>query len=802
MATKFKERMSATAKNANKQEWYKHKANLLDSQHFSLGSTQGSDAYRSMKVNYDLFNNICDMDQLNHVCNPTKGDMPAKMANRDIVSSKVKSILGMELKRAFPWHILAINDGATTRKEQEETKRMRDYVVSSIIDPIRKEIEMRKAEEAKGQQLTPEDQERINQEVEEELRTQTPEEVKKYMTREHQDPAEIMTTHLLKYLVEKLDLNNKFNTKFKHALLSAKGVMYQGAINGHPVAWNVNSMNFNHDPNPDLSCIEDGEFASCSYNMSPSQLIQNFPNSFTNEEIDRIYESWSGNAPGYDDEDLFALAERQAKGDTREELSGLTAVHFVWRSLRRIGFLSYRDQKGNLAEKMVDEDYSLNTDFGDIKIEWEWVPEIYETWKVKIADPIYLNMQPLPGQFKDIENLYYSKLPYYGVLYDNMNSIPTSLMDRLREYQFYYNVVMFRIDMLMASDKGKKMLININVVNKSGIPMEKWLHYFESTPFMFYDPDEEGSQYNDANTMAKVVDLSLISDIEKYIKIAEYLKTQCGDSTGITQVVEGQIGARDAVTNTKQNLIQTSHILELYFERHNESKKNFLTGLIETAKVAFASSKPRVLSYFLDDMSLQMFTLDVEMLEANTLSLFVSNSIRAQEIKETLEQLTHAAMQNQKVELSDVIAVLRQDSILEAEEVLKVAENNRVEREQAASQNAEKAKAESEEKAREFVREEHAMELEKIQLKADLDKDKALSVAALTGMSFNPETDTDGDGVNDFLEIAKAGLNADIVQRKQKLAEDKFEHEKVIDATKAQNEAKKIKIAQSKNNKK
>lgn len=805
---KSKERLSSAKKNAEKKAWYREQADLLDGNHYDISrGYSGISEYKKMKVNYDLFNNILNLSDFEYVCKPygsEVGELPATMVNRDIVSGKIKAMLGMEMKRPFSWNVMATNPEATTRKEQEEFGRLREYVVSEIMRPIREKIELKKAEQAKGSQLTPEEQEQILQEIEQETQAQTPQEVRKYMQREHQDPAEVMSTQLLNYLWQKCDLKRKFNNTYKHGLLSAVGVMYVGILDGEPEAWNVNSMRFNCDKSPDLDFVEDGEWATCEYRMTPSEIVKHFGNELTNDDIDLIYSCWSGGRkyPGdkYLEDDLFAFDELSNDYD---DSSTIKVVHCTWKSLRKIGFLTYIDEAGNTQETMVDENYKINRDFGDVSIEWEWIPEVYETWKIKVSDPIYVNMRPLPGQFKDLDNLYHCKLPYYGVIYDNMNSEPTPLMDRLKVYQYYYNIVMYRLELLLASDKGKKVLMNIGAIPASaGIDIEKWQYFFEATPFMYYDPQEEGNNYADANTVAKVIDLSMVSDIQKYIDIAEYLRTQAGRSVGITDQVEGQIGPNDAVSNTRQNLVQSSHILEMYFELHNYVKRNVLQAILECAKIAYADSPPRKLSYVLDDMSIQMFTLDIGLLDNSTLGLFVSNSSKAEEAKELIRQLTHAAMQNQKVELSDVISVIRQEGIVEAEETLKVAEQNRREYEQSMQQQTIDANQQEAERQREFAREQHEMDKEIVVLKEEERRKTVIAQASITGLSFNPEVDQDSDGVPDFLELAKHGLDAEIKRDKNNLDKEKFEHQKKVDNAKIKNDEEKIKVQKAKNQQK
>lgn len=793
------ERLSLSEKNRNNKKWFKDNANSLDDASVSTGYGYGgiSEAKR-MKVNYDLFNNILDLSDFEYVCKPfgsEAGELPAKMINRDISSGKIKSILGMEMKRPFSWGVMATNPEATTRKEQEEFKRIQDFVTSQALEPIRKEIELKKQAELKGRELSQEEQQKVMAEVEQELKAQTPEEVKKYMEREHQDPAEVLSHQLLQYLIHKCDLKRKFNDAFKHGLLSAKGIMYVGILNGEPEVWNVNSIRFNCEKSPDLQFTEDAERASCEYRMTPSQVIQFFGNQLTAGEQKRVYQNYNRTSQ----EQLFDWLDDDTNHFDADTHNSVRVLHCVWKSLRKIGFLSYLDDDGEMQEMIVDENYKINKDQGDIKIEWEWIPEVYETWK--IMDNIYVNMRPVPGQFKDLDNLYHCKLPYYGVVYDNMNSQETSLMDRLKVYQYYYNIVMYKLELLLASDKGKKVLMNINMIpDSAGIDIKKWQYFMESTPYMWYDPNEEGKGYADANTVAKVIDLSLVSDIQKYIEIAEYLRQQSGRSVGITDQVEGQAGPNDSVGNTRQNLIQSSHILEPYFEMHSHLKKNVLQALLETAKIAYSNSNKKKLTYILDDMSRRVIDLDVGLLDNSTLGLFISNSAKAEEAKEMIRQLTHAAMQNQKVELSDMLSVLRQEGITEAEETLKVAENNRKEYEQQMQQS----QLESQEKQQEnqFAREREKFEEEKelVVLKEEEKRKTVIVQSSIMGASFNPDMDKDDDGENDFLEIARDGLDAEIKRSKNQLDREKFEHQKVVDKEKLSNDKAKIKLQKNKAN--
>lgn len=792
-----RQRLTQREKDKNDKQWYKDQADLLDNYSFSEHHFMGFGGvteYKRKKVNYDLFNNIINLKDFEYVCLPygsEVGDLPANFTNRDIVSGKIKVLLGMEMKMPFSWKVVATNENATTRKEQAEAEMLRQFVISEVMSPIEQSIREQTLSQQQGRQLTPEEQQQLQQQMAQETEAKTPDEVRQYMRREHQDPAEMMAHQILEYLIQKEKINDKFNKGWKHSLISGEEIYWVGILNGEPSLKVVNPLFFDYDKSPDLDYIEDGEWAVYEYRMTPSEVIANFGSELTEDEIDRIYEFNNDPTHIYNTDFTF-------DADRRDEPYTLRVLHATWKSLRKIGFLSYLDTRGEEQMKIVDENYKLRPESGDIKIEWEWIPEAHEVYK--ILSDIYVYGRPVPGQYKDLDNLWTCKLPYFGAACDNLNSATTSPMDRMKAYQYFYDVLIYRIELLVASDKGKILAANINAVPKSsGIDTAKFHYFMEANKIAWFNPNEEGNRGGgDVTNMAKEIDMSLASDISKYIELAEYIERKCGNSIGVTPQMEAQISANEAVSNTRQNLVQSSHIIQPYFELHNIVKGNVLQSLIETAKVAYATSRPRKLNYILDDMSMQMLNVDQELLDDSTYGLFVSNSSKAADAKRAVEALSQAALQNQQADLADIIKIVRSESVTEAEELLEAAQARKSQEMQAI----ERQKLESQERleaivsAREDRKFRHEKEL--VVLKETERRETELQKQAMLSIGFNEDKDFDDDNELDVLEVAKHGVEANIKQRKQALDENKFSHQVQVDNKKLELEEKKIKQQKNK----
>lgn len=812
-------KITQAKKDANGKLWYKRRID----EHIARSSMGGGLDRAQLKVNYDLFNNILDVSHLMYVTQPygsKLGETPAKMVNRDIVSTKIKALLGMEIKRPFNWRAVAVNEEAITRKQEEENKRNVEFVTAQIMQPIREKLEIQAQEQAKGKELTAEEQAQVQAQIAQELERMTPDAVRKYMLREHKDPAEVLNEQILNYLIPNLRIRDKFNQGWKHSRLGGGEIYYTGIVNDDPIFKVINLMQFDCDRaamTSEMDFIEDGEWAIMKYNMSASQIVSYFQDELTDTQITELYKNftWEGNGGGYPIGNAADLDNHNwSSFDDNGSSWTIPVYHVEFKSLRKIRFLKYLDNETGVAEMIVNDSYKINYDAGDISIEEEWIPEVHEGYRIGSGEgesdtSMYVCLRPVPGQHKDLANLYDCKLSYTGAFYDNMNSVPTATMTRIVDYQYLYNIIMYRIEKLMASDKGKKVMMNINLIPKSmGIDIDKWLYYSDNLDVMFYNPKEEGNKAGTANSsnvgeIAKEIDLSLASQINQYIELADYIDAKCGQSIGVPRQVEGEIAPNDAVTNVKQVIVQSSNVLEPDFELHNVIKANALNRLMEKAKVAYATGKPRKLAHILDDMSMHLIDLtgdNQELLDNNTCGIFVSNSGKAADIKQAIDNLAHAAMQNDKITLSGAIKVMREEGINQAIEILEVDEQKRAIQAQESAVAQEQARGKNEEAARAWEREKieletkSKLEVQAPKLENDLLKQTVLSVG------FNEDKDMDNDNVPDVLEIAKHGLDADIKQQEMALERDKLKHQ--VEDDKEKNALKEKEIAAKKAQKK
>ena len=437
-------RLNRQQKESNDYQWYKDNINNFSRRTEDLiigfldDELESSDKHR-MKTNYDLFNGKVNIKEFQSVCYPFGVDgakSKIDFNHKDIVSGKIKALLGMEMRRPFSFKVLAVNPEATTRKEEEEFGQILDFVYREITTPIRQQVEQEKAQQqAQQQQQEPLSEEQISQinqqvqqEIEQEVQARTPEEVKEYMERKHQDPAEILAYQILEYLKEKEGVITKFNLAWKHGLLSSKEVFRVCIENKEPTLKVINPLYFDcgeFDHN-----VEDAEWASYDEFLTLSEIVNRFGDLLSNDDIDRLYEKVQNRTSEFFLQDVFS--------DNRSD-DRIRVTHCEWKSLKPIKFIEGVDlETQEPYEIVVDESYKLNKEAGDLTERTIWVVARYEGYKVD--SDLYLQLQEVPGQYFDMDNPSKCKLSYIGCFYDALNSEPTSIMDRIKHYDYLYNV--------------------------------------------------------------------------------------------------------------------------------------------------------------------------------------------------------------------------------------------------------------------------------------------------------------------------------------------------------------------------
>lgn len=620
---------------------------------------------------------------------------------------------------------------------------------------IPEEQQLQQSQQPTEEQLQQLEQQKqqIIQEAQAKIEQSKPADIDRYIQRKFRDPAEILCHQLLQYIIRSQDVLEKFNLGFKNGLISGRTIFWCGILNEQPVLEVINPLGFSFDRSNHLSRIEDGEWASYERYMTPTQIVEFFADELQDEDIDKIYEAYNSSHIYF--------------GDNNRD--GVRVLHCEWKGLKKIKFVSGIDPETNEEYYvMVDERYKINKDVGDKEVHTSWIPTKFEGYK--IADDIYCYLREVPGQHKDINNIYECKLSYIGNSYDATNSKTTSLVDRMKHFQYLYNIIWYRIEMLTAKDDTKKLLIGSNLIpSSSELNVSEWMHFLKNSNIGVVNMKEEGNQGMPINIGSYIsqIDMSMSNDINRYIQLAQYIEQMCGEAAGITKQ---DIATNDQV-KLQTNRAFNNSVLDAYFNTHRDIKKRVLQSLVEVMKVAYSTFQPESLSYFLDDVSIAQLNPDYELFDNNTYGIFISDSPKIDDKIQNIQMLAQASLQAQKIELSDFLAIMGSTNLEEAKEILQVSEERKRKEQEAQMQQQQQMVQQQQQFQQQMQKEQNEFKMQFMIKQEELKKERELQKQAMLSLGFNEDKDLDKDGVPDVVELYKTGKDVDIKEKKLKLAE-------------------------------
>lgn len=738
-----------------------------------------------MQTYYDLYNSIYNEKDLKYVTNPFKQDdgFPAMAQDYNIIKPYVDQLLGEETKRPFNFHPQRTSDIAASELQEKAKEMLMDYIQATIAS-----------------KLSPEQAARYEQA----LATgeiQTPEAIAKYLQKDYKDIAETEAYHALQFLKRKLNLTHEFYKGWKDALIGGEEIYYVGVINGDPYVERVNPMYFDYEHSLDLEFIDDAAWCRRKMIMSATEIYDRFYDKMSERQLNELLElidqrPGAGNNPEIRktsiDYESIKLHKINSFTDNPFDIDHITVYHCCWKSFKKIGFVTLLNpETGEAEEFQVDEDYKVTGT--EQSVEWDWIIEVWEGYR--IGDDMYIGIQPIEYQHISADNPNSQKLPYTGVVYNNTNSKPRSLVSMMKPLQYMYIVVWYRLELALSRDKGKVAVMDITQIPKSmNIDVNKWMHYLSALGVAFINPYDEGwdipgreggkpSQFNQLSSW----DLTMSNVIAEYIQLMQKIEDMVAKLTGITPQRQGQIAASELVSNANAAVNMSYHITEPWFWNHNQVKRRVLTMLLNTSKAAWKDSK-RYLNYILDDATRAFVQLSDNFFYED-MDIFVDDSTKNQQYIDQLKQLLQPAMQN-GASLLDIAEIITLDNMSMIKNRLEEIEQKRMEQmqqQQQAEQQAQQQMAEQQNqlKEEELMLKEAEMDLEKY--KVDQDNATKITVAQLNAYRGAENMDQDMNGIPDPIEIGKQALeqqkiNSDIATKQLELNNKRREIEQKREA--------------------
>ena len=752
--------------------------------HSQGSSRDGNNRSRKeeMQTYYDLYNSIYSEKDLKYVTNPFKQQdgFPAMAQDYNIIKPKIDLLLGEETKRPFNFRVVHTSDIATSEIQDKAKQMIIDYIQATIMSKLGPEERARYQEALQSGEIM------------------TPEQIQKYLSKDYKDIAEITAYHSLNYLKNKLNITHEFFKGWKDALIGGEEIYYVGIVNGEPCLQRINPIYFDYDSDTsDLEFIHEAQWCCYEMIMSLTEVYDRLYDKMSEKQLNELLDMMDDRSKGgvtpevrktsLDYPHIKTHSINGFSSNPFEESDNIHVWHCCWKSLKKIGFVNIINPETGMPEEyQVDETYKETGN--ELDVEWKWIIEVWEGYR--IGQDLYVGIQPVEYQHISADNPNAQRLPYTGVIYNNTNSRPRSLVSMMKPLQYMYIVLWYRLELAMARDKGKVVTMDITQIPKSmNIDVAKWMHYLSALGVNFVNPYEEGwdipgreggkpSQFNQISAL----DLTMANTIDQYINLMDKIESMLSEISGVSKQREGSISSNELVGNVERSVVQSAHITEPWFWVHNQVKKECLTMLLDTAKHAWKDNKTSI-QYVLDDATRAFLTLSDDFFYED-MDIFVEDTTKNQQQIEALKNLMQPAMQN-GASLLDIAEIITMDNVTMIRSKLEEIEQKRMEQQQAmeqaqAEREQQMAQIQNEIKEEELMLKEAEMDLKKYEI--DSNNATKITVAQLNAYRGAENMDQDMNGIPDPIEIGKQAIeqqkvNSDIASKQFEFNNKKREME-------------------------
>lgn len=750
--------------------------------------------FEELQVYYNLYNSIFDEKDLKAVTNPFKVDdgFPATPQDYNIIRPKVDLLVGEETKRPFNFRVVRTSPDATSELQEKTKQMVLNYVMASMTA-----------------RMSPEEAQEFQQRMET-GEIMPPEAISKYMQRNYKDIIENVAYHSLNYLIQKLNTEHEFVKGWKDALIAGEEVYYVGILNGEPMMERVNPLFFSFDKSPDLEFIEDGDWACRRMRLAYTEVYDRFFDKMDEKQLNQLLDAIEQSPTSYGADknmiDDFNHIKMKIVDNPTYDFRARNTVnvwHACWKSFKKIAFVTYEDEAGEIQQTIVDENYTENGT--ELDVTWDWIIEIWEGYRIGTGDDsIYIGCQPLEYQHVSIDNPNSQKLPYCGVVYSNTNSMPKSLVSIMKPLQYMYIILWYRLELALARDKGKVITMDITQIPKSmNIDPAKWMHYLSAVGVNFVNPYEEGwdipgreggkpASFNQITAL----DLTMANVIDQYINLMYKIEQLAGELSGVSPQRQGAISSNELVGNVERSVVQSSHITEPLFWLHNQCKRRVFNMLLNTAKGAWQSSGKMKLQYIFNDVERAFIDIDPRFYYED-MDIFCSDASKDAQNMEVMKSLIQPAMQN-GASLLDAAEILTADNLSVMKNRLKDIVQKQEEMAQQQQEQMYQQEQAINDANNEIEQQKMALEEEKLNIaKYKIDQDNAtrIAVAQMTAYRGAEDMDQDDDGIVDVMEIGKQAIEQQKNIDQRYLKEYETKTKKEIEDRKASIEEKKIKAA-------
>lgn len=323
--------------------------------------------------------------------------------------------------------------------------------------------------------------------------------------------------------------------------------------------------------------------------------------------------------------------------------------HVVWRGEAKQGILTYINEIGIQTTRIVDEDYQLNKEAGDISIEWAYEPQVYEGYRIGHR---YASIYPIKA--RPIAFNRGGKLPYNGIMEILPYMGKFSIIKLITPYQIMRNIFAYHREMVIAKNKMLILLLPESLIASN---TEDKLYKMAADGVLLVDDDEDSNGVK--MQQIRMLNASMGDYIRQITDLMEATKLEAREMVDMNMQRYGDIAQSAGASTTQEAITRSSMGMVILVQMFDEFRKHDYNRDLDYCKLAYIDGLDT--SYW-DALGQRRFiSLDVNSFVASDYSTTVRNDQKELDKLQQLRQWAFSAAQNGDLDMA--LAAISGDNV-------------------------------------------------------------------------------------------------------------------------------------------
>lgn len=487
---------------------------------------------------------------------------------------------------------------------------------------------------------------------------------------------EVSAQHLITYFLNSkdLDIRNKFKTMLIDLLVAGSCYykVYFNNIGEDPKLEVLNPLDVFYNKSTNDSFINDANRVVHREYLTRQEILNRYGHQLSEDDKEKLmgkniltghgeakyYRTAAQTSPNYVVSNTGATLDKERLNYYLNE-DVIAVYHSEW-----------------LANNEVEFTENVEEAYNDM---WQVENENKQPKKIKryrldryrctrIGYDIYTDFGKDETVIRSVDKPYECKLSINGVSYSDRNGRPYSLILATAALQDKYDILHFHRDSLIANSGVKGDFVDVSIIptflgKKLPERITKWKKY-KKAGMALIDPSQEGTA--NLNTIYGGYDDTIPGNAIEAINFTiQSIQETASEITGVSRQMLGNIEQRDAVSNVKVGINQSSIITKQFFFLIELMVKHSLTDMLDYAKISYKKGKKG--SYILGNRR-KFFTVKPKHFSFTDYDIHISNGENEYRDAETIKQLAVELARSGQVDVDAILELFTTESLTEMKE--------------------------------------------------------------------------------------------------------------------------------------